>query len=104
MNRWEGPLLNEICYEGASSDQRVKVSFSHFMITFYRLHAYVTIDARKSKELRGDVSCFYFFFMSHDLSRKKIVISLEKSKKILTIDEKLDKYETLKRIKTHLIM
>lgn len=96
-NRWDGPLITEVLYIGNSSDQRVRVSFSHFMITFYRLHEYTSFSHDKSKLLKGDSSAFYLFYSSHSLS--KMSISVDRCKRLLGIPPEFDKKEALKRVK-----
>ena len=95
--RWDGPLLTEIYFRGSSSDQRVLISFSQFMINFYKLHAYTSFDRNKSNELKGDGSSFYLFYSSH--TRHELTISVEKCKKLLGIDKDFDKKEARKRVK-----
>lgn len=96
-NRWTGPLLSEIQETGVSSDRKFEIHFSHFMITFYKLHAYTTFDSEKSNQLKGDSSAFYLFYSSH--SMKEMAISVDRCKKLLAIDEKVNKYDALKRVR-----
>ncbi len=96
-NRWYGPLLTEIQELGTSSDRKLQIHFSHFMITFYRLHAYATFDRTKSQSLKGDSSAFYLFYSSH--SMKEMTVSLDRCKKLLAIDDNFNKYDSLKRVK-----
>ncbi len=96
-NRWYGPLLSEIQEVGASSDRRLQIHFSHFMITFYKLHAYTAFNSKKSHQLKGDSSAFYLFYSSH--SAKEMAVSVDRCKKLLAIDENFNKYDALKRVK-----
>lgn len=96
-NRWDGPLITEVLYTGSSSDQKVRISFSHFMITFYRLHEYTAFSQDKSNVLKGDSSAFYLFYSSHSLA--KMNISVDRCKKLLGIPSDFDKKEGLKRVK-----
>lgn len=96
-NRWDGPLITEVLYTGNSSDQKVRISFSHFMITFYRLHGYTSFSHDRSQMLKGDSSAFYLFYSSHSL--KKMSVSVERCKKLLGIPSDFDNKEALKRVK-----
>ena len=73
------------------------LEFNHFMITFYRLHAYTSFDKSKSRLLKGDSSAFYLFYSSHSV--KEMTVTVEKCKKLLAIDDTFDKKEALKRVK-----
>lgn len=96
-HRWDGPLLTEILYRGSSSDQKVYISFSHFMVSFYKLSAYTSFDGNISKKLKGDSSAFYLFYSSH--SKYDMCISVEKCKKMLGIDKSFDRKEARRRVK-----
>lgn len=96
-NRWMGPLINEVYMIGESRDCQMVIEFNHFMITFYRLHAYTTFDRTKSTQLIGDSSAFYLFYSSHSVGEMKV--SVETCKKLLAIDPSFDKKEALKRVK-----
>jgi DNA replication protein DnaC len=96
-NRWVGPLLNDVVFPHARSIEKTRIEFNRFMITFYRLHAFTTFSADKSKILKGDSSAFYLFYSSH--SNREMTITLERCKKLLAIGDSFDKKEARKRIK-----
>lgn len=97
-DKWSGPLITTMAQIGSSSDRKVELSFNHYMIAFYRIHAYTTFNAKLSQKLMGDGSAFYLFFMSHAKDRSLRPITFEKCKKLLAIPEEVSRKAALRRI------
>ena len=94
--KWDGPLLTEILSKGSGVTQKICISFSHFMVTFYRLHAYTCFDGDVSRTLKGYSSAFYLFYSSH--SQKQMCITVKKCKQLLAIDDSMEKKEANRRV------
>lgn len=93
---WDGPLLTSVYGDGEGRNSQLMISFSPFMISFYRLHEYTLFNKEYSDHLKNNSSAFYFFLSSN---LGQMTISVEKCKKLLGISSDVDKNEAVKRIK-----
>ena len=97
-NRWTGPLLTEVAQIGTNSNSQIKISFSHFMISFYRAHEYTTFNKELSQKLLGDSSAFYLFFVSHARQNALMPVPFSKCVKLLGVPDKISRKAALRRI------
>ena len=96
--KWSGPLLTEVLQKGQGASASVIVFFSHFMISFYRAHAYTTFSRGLSEKLMGDGSAFYFFFVSHTKEKTLYPVNFEQCKNLLGMPQDIPRKAALRRI------
>lgn len=97
-NRWSGALLFGVTEIGQGVANRIEITFSPFMIAFYRAHAYTTFNRKLSEKLMGDGSAFYLFFSSHDRNRPLYPMSFEQCRNLLAISDTTSEKASLRRI------
>lgn len=95
--RWSGPLLTTVYQKGEGRERRAFIEFNRYMITFYKLHEYITFSKEKSSELSGHSSAFYLFYSSHTI--KEMSIGVKKCRELLAISPEMDNKSALKRIR-----
>ena len=101
--RWSGPLLAQVIYDEDGGDGRstkIRITFNHYMITFYRAHEYLTLNKDLFWTLSGDSATLFAFYTSHDYPVQKL--PLEQVRLILAIPETTPKKAVVRRIQAAL--
>ena len=93
---WMGPLLTEVLSQEDGRNCHLKITFSHFMIAFYKAHEYTILNKNTFWALSGDSSSLFIFLTSH---KNGITPShYEKIAKVLGISSQLQKKSVQRRI------
>ena len=97
-NKWSGPLLSTVYQTGDSSNRMAVIEFNRYMIAFYKLQEYATLNTNLFWNLSGDSATLFAFYTSQSFKEQKI--PLEQLQKILAIPETTEKKAVVRRIST----
>ena len=92
-----GPLITGVAGKGEGSATVLLISFSHFMIDFYKAHEYSLLEKKEFWELSGDSASLFAFYSSQEFRKQSI--SFSQVENILGMSEDITKKASRRRIK-----